>query len=352
MLTIAEPDLRIAADALNAGKLVALPTETVYGLGANAYDAAALARVFAAKRRPAFDPLIIHIADTATIDLLCDRERLAPRAQNALEALAALLWPGPLTLILPKRALVPDLATSGLPTVAVRFPSHPVARRLIELSSGAVAAPSANPFGYLSPTRAAHVAAQLGDRVDFIVDGGPCAVGVESTVLDLTAGAPTVLRPGGMELARIEAVVGPVTVFDRSVAVPTAPGQLASHYAPRTPLYLYEHGALTRGSGPRPSADEAVLCFDAAARERIGGGWGRVACLTDGSGRDADDEKAELIAAAAALFELLHELDAAGFAAIRAEKVPNIGLGPAVNDRLFKASVKPVDATAAPANPR
>jgi L-threonylcarbamoyladenylate synthase len=271
-------------------------------------------------------------------------------------------------LILPKRAVVPDLATSGLPTVAIRFPSHPVARRLIELSSGAVAAPSANPFGYLSPTRASHVAAQLGDRVDFIVDGGPCAVGVESTVLDLTAEAPTVLRPGGMELTKIEAAIGPVAVFDRSVALPTAPGQLASHYAPRTPLYLYKYGALTRSSAdgnadgsagvgrPRPSKDEAVLCFDAAARARIGGGWGRVTCLTERDACGDYGESAALIAAAAALFETLHELDAAGFAAIRAEKVPNVGLGPAVNDRLFKASVKSAyaasDAAADAANPR
>lgn len=332
MLTDSEPDLRAAAAALSEGKLVAFPTETVYGLGANAYDSRALARVFEAKRRPAFDPLIVHIASLETLERIVDLGALPPEGRGRAEKAAAALWPGPLTLILPKREVVPDLATSGLPTVAVRFPAHPTALRLIELSTGAVAGPSANPFGYLSPTRASHVADQLGDRVDFIIDGGPCAVGVESTVLDLSSDVPRILRPGGTERERIEAALGPVELFDRTVATPTAPGQLPSHYSPRVPLYLYPSGGLGALAGRK---DEAALFFSAdtrdAASSGVAGKWGALRVLS---------ESGDPLEAAAALFAALHELDSLGLSAIRAERAPQAGLGHAINDRLYKASEK------------
>jgi L-threonylcarbamoyladenylate synthase len=227
---------------------------------------------------------------------------------------------------------VPDLATSALPTVAVRLPAHPVARRLIELSTGAVAAPSANPFGYLSPTRAAHVADQLGDRVDFIVDGGRCPVGVESTVLDVTVDPPLVLRPGGLPLDRLEALLGAVEVFDRAATSPKAPGQLPSHYAPRARLRLVPAGTLPLRD-PAPGA--VALCFDASSEARLRADapdrFARIVTLSPSG---------ELVEAAAELFEILHALDAAGVAEIWAERVPDSGLGRAVNDRLYKASEK------------
>ena len=344
MLNDSEGDLALAAAALSEGKLVAFPTETVYGLGANAYDTLALARVFEAKRRPAFDPLIVHIAALSTLDRIVDLDALSPQAREKTRRLAADLWPGPLTLILPKRPIVPDLATSDLPTVAVRFPAHPIALRLIGLSTGAIAGPSANPFGYLSPTRASHVAEQLGDRVDFIVDGGPCAVGVESTVLDMTTDIPRILRPGGTEKGRIEAAIGPVDTFDRSVSTPTgftptAPGQLPSHYSPRLPLFLHPYGALRALS---PAADTAVLFYDGASRNSVlgptaaaaavrGSSWGLVRVLS---------ERGDSVEAAANLFALLHELDASGVSRIHAERAPEGGLSHAINDRLYKASEK------------
>lgn len=336
MLSTSETDLRLAAAALREGDLVAFPTETVYGLGANAYDSRALARVFEAKRRPAFDPLIVHIADLGTLDRIVDLEALAPAAAEAARLLSQKLWPGPLTLILPKRPVVSDLATSGLPSVAVRFPSHPVARRLIELSTGAVAAPSANPFGYLSPTRASHVAAQLGNRVDYIVDGGKCEVGVESTVLDLCAAEPTVLRPGGMALDLLSSLIGPVAVFDRSVAAPTSPGQLPSHYSPRVPLILHEPGGLSRLS---PEGEGALLFFSEDSLEAARGAGLRTELWRESRVLSPSGTSLE---AAANLFDLLHDLDSSGVSRIHAERLPPSagGLTAAVNDRLFKASEK------------
>jgi len=332
MLDPTEENLRLAADALREGKLVALPTETVYGLGADAFNPRALARVFEAKNRPHFDPLIVHVATVEAVDRVADLEALGSSGASRARALMEAFWPGPLTLILPKRPEVPDLATSALPSVAVRLPAHPVARRLIELSTGAVAAPSANPFGYLSPTRAAHVADQLGERVDFIMDGGRCPVGVESTVLDLTVDPPLVLRPGGLSVDRLEALLGTVEVFDRSTTSPKAPGQLPSHYAPRARLKLVPAGALPLCD---PSPGAVALCFDAASEARLRaeapGLFARAFVLSPSG---------DLVEAAAELFETLHSLDASGVAEIWAERVPDAGLGRAVNDRLYKASEK------------
>ncbi|MDR3145092.1 MAG: threonylcarbamoyl-AMP synthase [Treponema sp.] len=329
--------VRIAAEALRAGLLVAFPTETVYGLGADAFNPRALAAVFAAKGRPRFDPLIVHIADPAALERIARLSLLGRDSRERAAALMARFWPGPLTLILPKGEEVPDLATSGLPTVAVRFPAHPGAQRLIRLSTGAIAAPSANPFGRLSPTRAEHVREGLGDRVDIILDGGPTEVGVESTVLDLCAEPPRILRPGGISRERIEGIAGPLAAESSGdgppLSVPAAsPGMLKSHYAPRTPLSVHpREEMLLPGRGP----GEGRLFFDGTSRDA----W-------LGQGREQGEtmpvyrvlsEGGDLSEAAARLFELLHDLDGLGLSRIRAELVPDTGLGPAINDRLRRA---------------
>jgi L-threonylcarbamoyladenylate synthase len=335
-MEILQPDeasLRRAAELIARGGLVAFPTETVYGLGADAFDARAVARVFEAKARPSFDPLIVHVASVAQV------ESVAREFGAKARALAEALWPGPLTLVMPKRDEVPDIVTSGLPTVGVRLPAHPVARSIIELSGTAVAAPSANPFGYLSPTRAEHVARMLGDKIGFIVDGGPCAVGVESTVLDVTSDPPRILRPGGASAEAIEAVIGPVARPGRAEPVGAAgaaaaqagPGMLDSHYAPRTPLRLVDGGGLGEA---RPAGRAAALVLDPA----------RLASLGPAAARFAHTRvltlSGDLVEAAAALFAALHELDQGGFDELWAERVPDVGLGPAINDRLYKASAK------------
>ncbi|MDR3301497.1 MAG: threonylcarbamoyl-AMP synthase, partial [Spirochaetaceae bacterium] len=209
-MTLPQNDENIlrAARCLSAGGIVAFPTETVYGLGADAFNIAALARVFEVKRRPFFDPLIIHIACLAALERLIDFSAMNGAQIGRLEAISHSLMPGPLTLILPKLPAVPDLATGGLGTVAVRFPNHAGAAALIAQSTGAIAAPSANPFGCLSPTRAEHVERTLGNAIDIILDGGPPEIGVESTVLDLTGAAPRILRPGGVSWEEIACCLG------------------------------------------------------------------------------------------------------------------------------------------------
>ncbi|HUX36302.1 MAG TPA: L-threonylcarbamoyladenylate synthase [Rectinemataceae bacterium] len=316
-----------AARALAEGLLVAIPTETVYGLGANAFDVRAVARVFEAKKRPTFDPLIVHIAEMGFL------EEVASFPNELARRLAEAFWPGPLTLILPKRGRVPGLVTSGLDSVAVRMPAHPVAREIIRLSGLPIAAPSANPFGYLSPTRAEHVARMLGEAVDFIVDGGASDIGVESTVLDVRGPRPRILRPGGLPRGAIEEVCGPVELVDRSSAQPTSPGQLESHYAPRARLRLVGAGGLV--AAPIAEGD-AVLFFDDASRES----FERARTVSARGAHRVLSPSGELREAAASLFDILHELDLAGTAAIWAERVPAEGLGLAVNDRLWKASTK------------
>jgi L-threonylcarbamoyladenylate synthase len=342
MLSASEADLRRAAEALRAGLLVAFPTETVYGLGADAFNQGALARVFAVKDRPRFDPLIIHIAALETLDRLVDLSALAPPVREKAALLCARLWPGPLTLVLPKRPLVPGLATGGLPTAAIRFPDHPVAQELIRLSTGAVAAPSANRFGCLSPTRAEHVREQLGDSIDFIIDGGRTTVGVESTVLDLSGGAgnsgppslPRLLRPGGVSRETIEALIGEVEIpLPGGETAPLSPGQLKSHYAPRTPLSLHSPGAM---AALRRRHGELCLFFSEASRDS----W---LAKQDGQAAPGDSVQAlsrsgDTLEAAANLFDLLHRLDRLGASRIHAEAAPPEGLGPAINDRLFRAA--------------
>jgi L-threonylcarbamoyladenylate synthase len=336
ILSTSEADIRRAAEALRRGLLVAFPTETVYGLGADAFNQTALACIFAAKGRPRFDPLIIHIAALDILDRLADLSALTPELREKAAILTARLWPGPLTLILPKRPAVPDLATSGLPTVALRFPDHPAAQALIRLSTGALAAPSANLFGRLSPVRMEHVRDQLGEKLDFIIDGGRTVVGIESTVLDLSGGIPRILRPGGVSRGSIETLIGAVEfpgTFGESTLI--SPGLLKSHYAPRTPLTLHSPEAL---AALPYTAGEIFLFFSPATRnpwlaEQTRQGVApppeRIRVLS-GSGTTLE--------AAANLFDLLHELDCLGGSCIRAEEAPPVELGPAINDRLFRAS--------------
>jgi len=341
ILSTSDRDLEKAAAALKAGLLVAFPTETVYGLGADAFNPSSLAKIFEAKNRPRFDPLIVHIAELGALSGIVDTSPLGGAAKEQLSILSRRLWPGPLTLILPKRPELPGLATADLATAAVRFPSNEVARKLIRLSTGAIAAPSANLFGCLSPTRAEHVKAQLGERVDFIVDGGKTSVGVESTVLDLSQEVPRILRPGGTPREAIEELIGPVEIFavdteetPDAAARPLSPGQLKSHYAPATPLVVYKYGELAslpeRADG---APDEGRLYFSPPGK---GDG------LNKRNDRSPDRVKVlsrtgDLREAAANFFDMLHELDRLGLKLIRAEEAPDHGLGMAINDRLRRA---------------
>ena len=303
-----------AADVLRAGGLVAFPTETVYGLGADATNARAVAGIFAAKGRPLFNPLIAHVADTA------DARRFAVLDERA-EALAAAFWPGALTLVLAKTAdcAIADLTTAGLDTVAIRVPSHRVAQALIGTAGVPVAAPSANRSGHVSPTTAAHVDADLGAAVAVILDDGPSAVGIESTVVDLSGPAPTLLRAGGVTSAAIEVVLGtPLIRATGNSDRPTSPGQLASHYAPRAAVHL---NATSARSG------EALLAFGAAVPPHDGP---MINLSPTG----------DTIEAAANLFAALRRLDATGVAAIAVMPIPESGLGEAINDRLRRAAVR------------
>jgi L-threonylcarbamoyladenylate synthase len=315
-----------AVTALRRGVPVAFPTETVYGLGAPALDPIAVARVFEIKERPAFDPLIVHVAEPESLADLADPEDAAdPR----VAALQARFWPGPLTLVVRKRPHVPGIVTAGLDTVAVRMPDHPVALALIRALGAPIAAPSANRFGRVSPTRAEHVVRQLGERVDLVLDGGPCRVGVESTVLLVAAGRLALLRPGGLAVEAIESVVGRVEVPPAEEARSLSPGRTASHYAPRAPVVLASaHDPVRARSGERLgllASDER----DRAIAERLGGPYAAVEVLA----RDGDPT-----VAAATLFDALHRLDEAGVDRIVAQPVAESGLGRAVMDRLRRAA--------------
>jgi L-threonylcarbamoyladenylate synthase len=308
-----------AARTLAAGGLVAFPTETVYGLGADAANATAIAHLYAAKGRPAFNPLIAHVADLAAAKRI---GRFDTRATRLAEA----FWPGPLTLVVPKTEGCPvaDLATAGLDTVAVRIPAHPVARAILRAFGGAVVAPSANISGHVSPTEAAHVESDLSGRIDLIVDGGPVDVGVESTIVGCFE-TPMLLRPGGLAREKIEAVLGaplarPPVEVESDNGQPLAPGMLASHYAPR---------AIVRLNAREVAAGEALLAFGPAT---IPGARTATAVMNLSQAGDLDE-------AAANLFGYLRALDAKGPRAIAVMEIPEEGLGEAINDRLRRAAV-------------
>lgn len=314
ILVATEEAIQKAANLLRNGKLVAFPTETVYGLGACALNAQAVARIFEVKERPFFDPLIVHVADLAMVREICDFSD--PRALR----LAERFWPGPLTLVLPKKPVIPDIVTAGLPTVAVRMPAHPVALQLIQKAQVPVAAPSANRFGRLSPTLAVHVARQIGDRIELILDGGKCPVGVESTILELTNG-PVLLRPGGIPLEEIEKVIGRVEKASFS-GVPRSPGQLPFHYAPSVPLRI-----TSQETFPPPGLRVGLLAFSSVQYPER---FTHVEILSPSG---------DLKEAAANLFVCLHRLEEK-VDLIFAEPVPEVGLGRAIMDRLRKAEAK------------
>lgn len=319
---------RLAA-ALRRGAIVGVPSETVYGLAADALSAEACAGIFKAKGRPTTDPLIVHLASARELD------RVA-LANAPARALAAACWPGPLTLVLPKRPEIPDLVTAGKPTVAVRVPAHPLFRKLIRLAGRPLAAPSANPFGYVSPTTAAHVREGLaGTDLRAVLDGGECTVGVESTILDLSdPERPRLLRPGGLAVEEIERVLGRRVIRPKptrlavGVAAP-APGMLARHYSPRTPLTL--HARLDAAALARLPADEAALLLRRPA----------------GSKPEADprlhwlSENGELAVIARRLFSAVRALDAGNWRRLHAEVPAGAeGLAPAIRDRLTRAAAK------------
>lgn len=313
-------DVDLAAQALRAGRLVAFATETVYGLGGNALDVEAVARIFAAKQRPTFDPLIVHLHQATEVEHLV--REISPLARQLMER----FWPGPLTLVLPKQDCVPDLVTAGLPSVAVRVPDHPQARELIRRSGVPVAAPSANPFGRISPTTAQHVLDSLGDQIDFVLDGGACRVGVESTVLQLDGdGPPRLLRPGGLSQETLEEITGPLTrAAPPQAHSPTGlpgPGMLDQHYAPRTPLFLFE-----AWDKVPPGPATGVLAFQSVPHPER---FGMVEVLSP---------QGSLSEAAARFFAALRRLDAAPVTTIYAQPFPEEGLGRALNDRLIRAA--------------
>jgi L-threonylcarbamoyladenylate synthase len=312
ILAATQEAIAAAGAALRGGALVAFPTETVYGLGADATDAGAVAASFAAKGRPRFNPLIVHVADLERVDELGSLTDSARR-------LAAAFWPGALTLVVAKAPTCPvaDLATAGLATVALRVPAHPIARALLNAADRPIAAPSANRSGHVSPTTAAHVAADLGAGLSIILDGGPTPIGLESTVVDASAAEPLILRLGGLAREQMECVLGhPLALARGAPGSPASPGMLARHYAPAAKLRL-DAGEVREG--------EALLAFGPRVPEH--------AAATINLSPSGD-----LVEAAANLFSALRELDAAGARSIAVMPIPDLGLGAAINDRLQRAA--------------
>ncbi|MEZ5141694.1 MAG: L-threonylcarbamoyladenylate synthase [Acidimicrobiales bacterium] len=314
-------DPRAGAEVLRRGGLVAFPTETVYGLGADAADAGAVGRIFSVKGRPADHPLIVHLGRSATLDPWVLDVPLAARL------LAEAFWPGPLTLVLARSSLVPDAVTGGRPTVGLRVPDHPLALELLDVFGGGVAAPSANRFGQVSPTTAADVVADLGPDVDYVLDGGPCRVGVESTIVDLSGDEPEVLRPGGVGIERLAEVLGAPPRMWLGDSPARAPGMLAAHYAPRARVEVV--------------AEEEVV--DRAAA--LAGGGRRVAVLAPRTVDGLDDvDVLELEPAgspdeyASVLYARLRQADRLGADVVVAVPPPPVGVGVAVADRLRRAA--------------
>jgi len=308
--------IRQAAKTIQKGGVVAFPTETVYGLGANAFNPLAVARIFEVKKRPHFDPLIVHVVRQH------DLKKLVTETPSKAIKLMERFWPGPLTLVLSKKEEVPDIVTSGLPTVAVRMPKHPIAQSLIEQSGCPIAAPSANLFGQLSPTTAGHVHEQLRDQIDLILDGGPCEVGVESTIVSFAGETPALLRPGGVTLEEIESVIGAVEVGSHQEKI-SAPGMLPRHYAPRTPIMInWSEESLKVYKNKKIGFLAFQSPMDALKCSHV----------------EILSKKGDLREAAANLFSAIRRLDALDLDLILAESVPETGLGRAIMDRLRRAS--------------
>ena len=318
-MTSSEQDLTFAVETIQNGGLVGFPTETVYGLGANALDPVAVAGNFELKQRPRFDPLIVHIADARQLTELVLVAAVPAKAQ----ALMQHFWPGPLSLVLKKSARIPDIVTAGLPSVAIRCPRHEVAQALIRASGVPIAAPSANRFGMVSPTTAAHVVEQFGQRLACVIDGGSCQVGIESTVVsfgETDEVSPVILRPGGVTMEEIEEVIGSVDLQTQSEARPTSPGQLSSHYATVTPIEISDHDDYNserrRGllSLQAPRSTEGFVAIEVLSEQ---------GCLRE---------------AAVNLFAAMRRLDELGLDVIIARSVPEVDLGRAIMDRIRRAA--------------
>ncbi len=310
-------DVNTAKKWLDSGDVIAFPTETVYGLGANAFDVQAVAKIYQIKNRPHFDPLIVHLSHVDKLSAVC--RSLPLTAAKLLSAFS----PGPLTVIVPKKPELPDLVTSGLDTVAVRIPSHPLALELLSILDYPLAAPSANPFGYISPTTALHVEEQLGGRVPYILNGGQCSVGVESTIVAFPDGHPTILRQGAISLENIESLIGQVRVADSAQTIPHAPGMLEKHYSPLTPIMVGDvEDLLLKHEGKKI----ALLLFhdkDLQADYKF-------VLSPHGDLREATYQ----------FFALMREMDKLKVDMILAEWLPERGLGRALNDRLRRAAAQ------------
>lgn len=309
--------IETAAVHLQAGEVVAVPTETVYGLAGNALSEKALATIFEVKNRPQFDPLIVHIANAEEVN------HYATDFPDKAQQLAAHFWPGPLTLLLPKQDIIPDLCTSGLPRVALRVPNHPLTLELLQKLPFPLAAPSANPFGYISPTTAQHVADQLGDKIPYILDGGACRVGLESTIVGFEGGEAVIYRKGGLSVEAIEAVIGKVRAMQHSSSQPAAPGMLKSHYAPRIPLILGNLDELVAQNDPKTTG---ILSFKKKFLQ-----------IPDNQ-QVVLSSTGDYAEAAQRLFAALRYLDSLPIRIIFAELLPEESLGRAINDRLRRAA--------------
>ena len=318
MTTRIDRDVATAAALLQNNEVVAIPTETVYGLAGNALNPEVVTKIFAIKNRPLFNPLILHLSDISQLD------RYVTEIPPAAATLAEHFWPGPLTLLLPKKSFVPDVVTAGLPRVAVRVPSHPVALQLLRSLPFPLAAPSANPFGYISPTSAEDVRRMLDGKISYVLDGGDCAKGIESTIVGFEGNTPVIYRPGVISAEEIKALVGAVETHRKETQNPLSPGMLPSHYAPHTPLFLTESVAdLTAAFLPTGTA---VLSFKQAC------------LLVPTINQEVLSPRGDLYEAAANLYKALHRLDGLNCQRIIAERVPDTGIGKAINDRLQKAA--------------
>ena len=307
-------DINKAKYLLEQGELVAIPTETVYGLAANALDLQAVTGIFKAKNRPEFDPLIIHVPS------LEKARRYCTAIPTKASRLADAFWPGPLTLVVERKDIIPDLVTAGLPTVGIRCPNHPLTRQLLETLNFPLAAPSANPFGYVSPTTPQHVQDQLGEKIAYILDGGPCAIGLESTIIGFANDTGTIYRLGGLGVEDIERIIGKVNFQINVSSNPRAPGQLQSHYAPGKKLYLGNIEDLLSQFGKE---DVGIISY----HKNFGMKYQYVL-----------SPSGSLEEAAQHLFTALRTLDKQPVTVILAEPVPDIGLGKAINDRLRRAA--------------
>ncbi len=317
-MSIISTDIAKAVELLAADELVAIPTETVYGLAGNAFSEQAIRKIFEMKKRPFFNPLIVHIASPDRL------EEIARTVPEKAQLLANAFWPGPLTLVLPKKDSVPDIVTAGKPTVAIRVPKHPVTLDLLGKLSFPVAAPSANPFGSISPTTAQHVAGYFADTLKMVLDGGACTKGIESTIVGFENSTPVVYRLGSVTLEEIESVTGPISLLNKKDEAPDAPGMLSRHYAPSTPTVLAE------------SIDEAIAMHPGK----------RIGVISIGPGNFFSgitshiilSETGDLREAAARLYAAMHELDEMNLDVIIAQRFPDEGIGRSLNDRLQRAA--------------